>query len=113
MAKIKTLKFSEYTAASAKTAVYPHQGTRSLYPLIGLVGEVGEVAEIVKRTIRDGTPSEVTRIQMCSELGDVLWYLDRLAAEWDLDLATVASVNMHKLASRMERGVLKGKGGDR
>ena len=43
---------------------------------------------------------------MAAELGDVLWYLARAAAELDYHLSTIAEMNVEKLKSRKERNVI-------
>jgi NTP pyrophosphatase (non-canonical NTP hydrolase) len=50
---------------------------------------------------------------MAAELGDVLWYLARAAAELDYHLSTIAEMNVEKLKSRKERNVLGGSGDER
>lgn len=50
---------------------------------------------------------------LTKELGDVMWYLAQLASELGLELDDVAAVNLQKLRSRQERGVLAGSGDDR
>ena len=47
------------------------------------------------------------------ELGDVLWYASQIATELDVDLDSVAAANLSKLASRADRGMLKGDGDSR
>lgn len=116
------MDFTAYQHATATTAVYPSQGgaylgdlTGLLYVTLGLNGEAGEVAEQVKKALRDdnGVITAERREKLTKELGDVLWYLARAAAELDLDLGHVADFNLAKLASRANRGVLAGSGSDR
>lgn len=83
------------------------------YLVAGLCSEAGEVAGVFKRQIRDGTPHEDAREKMRDELGDVLWYVARLAAEYDLDLSDVARRNIDKLRDRKARGVIGGSGDQR
>ena len=83
-----------------------------LYATLGLVGEAGEVADKVKKVIRDngGVISDAVRGNLAKELGDVLWYLARLAADVGLSLDEIARMNIEKLESRKERGALQGSG---
>jgi len=101
-----------YQAAAARTARYPDVGSNPIYPTLGLCGEAGEVAEKVKKVLRDegGQFSAESRGALALELGDVLWYLARLASELDLDLGAIAETNLAKLASRAERNVIAGSG---
>lgn len=109
------LTFSEYQRRTADTAIYPDVGRNPIYPTLGLAGEAGEVCEKVKKVLRDSegqfSPEAVQAIQ--KELGDVLWYAARLAAELGLDLGQVAEANLSKLASRQQRDHLSGSGDDR
>lgn len=106
------MNFKEYQERSRVTAVYPQSGSNYVYPTLGLAGETGEVVEKVKKTIRnDGAVmSPEKREEIGGELGDVLWYLSQLATELELDLETIATKNLEKLASRKERGVLHSSG---
>lgn len=110
-----TLTFNEYQQRTGDTARYPDAGQNPIYPTLGLAGEAGEVAEKVKKVLRDqaGQFDADAVAAIKKELGDVLWYVARLAAELDLDLGDIAAANLAKLASRQERGVLHGSGDER
>ncbi len=101
-----------YQDRAAFTARYPNAGSNPIYPTLGLCGEAGEVADKVKKVLRDhnGVFSEELRADLALELGDVLWYLARLASELDLNLEAIAEGNLAKLASRAERNVIAGSG---
>jgi NTP pyrophosphatase (non-canonical NTP hydrolase) len=90
-------------------------GENFVYPTLGLSGEAGEVAEKIKKVIRDkeGKIDNETREMIRKELGDVMWYVAQLATELDLTLDEIASANIEKLASRLERGKIGGSGDDR
>ena len=109
------MEFNEYQKKSRETAIYPQQGENFIYPTLGLVGESGEVAEKIKKVIRDkeGIIDEKTREAVEKELGDVLWYVAQLATELKLSLNKIVQINIEKLASRMERGKIKGSGDNR
>jgi len=77
---------------------------------VGLSGETGEVMELLKKWVRDG---KLDRDQLKKELGDILYYLVRIATAHDLNPQEVMSYNVTKLADRWSRGVLKGNGNDR
>lgn len=110
-----TLSLNDYQAAALNTAVYPDQGTNFAYPTLGLAGEAGEVADKLKKVIRDdgGVLTDQVRDAVAKELGDVMWYLAVLAYEMDYDLNSIAQLNIDKLNSRKERGVLSGSGDNR
>lgn len=110
------MKLREYSTQAGATAIYPGRGgfVGLLYCALGL-GEAGEVQGKVKKILRDdnGEIGNEKRVQILGELGDVLWYVDRLAAELGSDLEGVARMNLAKLADRAERGVLTGSGDNR
>jgi NTP pyrophosphatase (non-canonical NTP hydrolase) len=109
------MNLNDYQAAALQTAVYPNQGANFAYPALGLAGEAGEVADKLKKVIRDndGVLTDQVRDAVAKELGDTMWYLAVLANEMDYDLATIAQINIDKLNSRKERGVLSGSGDNR
>lgn len=109
------LTFSEYQARAGDTAKYPDAGHNPIYPTLGLAGEAGEVSEKVKKVLRDkGGQFDADAVAAIKkELGDVLWYVARLAAELGLDMGDIAAENLAKLASRQDRGVLSGSGDER
>lgn len=70
-------------------------------PILGLMGEVGEVVEHVKKSRRPEPKTKpIKREEFISELGDVLWYLTRLAAEHGIHMDEVAEHNIEKLTKR-------------
>lgn len=94
------------------TIVYPP--TQPIeYLTLGLSSEAGEVAAIIKRWIRDETPTDVVTKELEKELGDVLWYVARLADEAGLSLQAIIEGNKRKLEKRQLENKLKGKGDDR
>ncbi len=109
------MNFETYQQRVLETAVYPNLGENFIYPLLGLNGEVGEVTEIVKKLYRDdnGQLKIQHREKLKKELGDVLWYVAQLSTELGLNLDNIAQLNLEKLKSRKERGVLQGSGDDR
>ena len=107
------MKFSDYQAGAAKTAVYPGRGEGNwIYPALGLAGESGEICEKIKKAIRDdgGKMTEERRTLLAKELGDVLWYVSTMCSELKLDLDEVAAGNLAKLAARQANGKLHGSG---
>lgn len=109
------MDLNEYQTLARGTAVYPNIGDNFSYPTLGLCGEAGEVAEKCKKIIRDqdGNWNIENRNAIIKELGDVLWYLSQVAAEFNVELNEVADKNLAKLYDRKERGKLQGSGDDR
>jgi NTP pyrophosphatase (non-canonical NTP hydrolase) len=108
------MELAEYQRRSRRTAQYPREAWLA-YPALGLAGEAGEVAEHAKKAIRDdgGEVTPQRREAMAKELGDVLWYVAQLASELGLELDAIAQMNLDKLLSRQQRGVLSGSGDER
>lgn len=117
--KQKYYTFMEYQDTIAEFAVYPEKDTGDVAALsycgLGLGGETGEVLEHLKKIQRDndGLVSTERREALSKELGDVLWYLCRLASELGLDMNIVAQQNIQKLRDRLDRGVIQGSGDNR
>lgn len=111
----KNMNFKEYQEKCKRTAKYPKIGENFVYPALGLAGESGEVLEKVKKIFRDnnGQINDKIKIDIKKEIGDVLWYLSQLATELDLSFDEVATENINKLASRLERGKIQGDGDNR
>ena len=111
------LTFDGYQLATSATAIYPADTEIAAlsYVTLGLVGEAGEIANKVKKILRDGA-GEVTpaiRKTLASEVGDVLWYLTRLADELGYSIEEIAADNLSKLLDRLNRDVLQGSGDNR
>lgn len=81
--------------------------------VFGLLEEAGELAGVFKRMLRGDFPPDVAATKLHKELGDVLWYLARVAADNGWDLSDVAKANLDKLESRKIRNVIMGQGDDR
>lgn len=83
--------------------------------VLGICGEAGEIAEKFKKILRDkdGKINKEFKESVAKEVGDVLWYLAVLCDLLDIKLGDVAQANVDKLASRRDRGVLKGSGDNR
>ena len=70
----------------------------------GLAGESGEVLELIKKSIIPGREKPYSSEKMALELGDVMYYVTRLAAMHGLTLGDVIEGNMMKLTMRGVRG---------
>jgi len=105
------LTWQDYQEATRETAVYPKCEALQ-YLTLGLASEAGEVASLVKKWIR-GDRECIDEELMEKELGDVLWYLARLADELQLRLNHIAVRNLNKLMERKLRGTLRGDGDNR
>lgn len=109
----------EYQMWTRTTAKYP-KGTAEFeaslpYLVMGLAGEAGEVANKYKKIIRDqsGILEPQDGYDIISELGDVMWYLTRIADELGYGINDIMTHNHDKLESRLARGVIGGSGDNR
>ena len=86
-----------------------------VFPALGLNGEAGEVAEKVKKVLRDnnGAFTGEKCLEIAKELGDCLWYVAALANSIGYTLDEIGEMNIHKLMSRQQRGVIHGDGDNR
>ena len=66
--------------------------------IYGLITEVGEVTDIIKKGSRPGGEIDIPHLH--EEIGDVLWYLTRLASEYGLNVSDIAEYNVEKLLKR-------------
>lgn len=103
------LSLNDYQDMALSTAIYPKE-EGIVYCTLGLAGETGEVVEKVKKWKRD---DKLVLQDVALELSDVLWYAAVLADELGFTLEQVAQMNINKLQSRKERGVLGGNGDHR
>ena len=102
------------------------------YMFINLVGEVGEFASKVAKAIRKDDASIGSKLytsmpgdednlfikssyreELMKEAGDILWQLSGLCSVMGWDLEQIAAMNLTKLASRQQRGVIDGNGDNR
>lgn len=105
------MTLNEYQQAALETAVYPEE-FKIIYPALGMTGEV---ADKVKKVIRDnnGEFTDDKKREIAMEISDVMWYCATLANDLGYTLEEVGIMNIEKLKSRKERGVIGGSGDNR
>lgn len=106
------MKLNDYQDATAATAIYPKQVGQA-YCAYGLFSESGEVSGVLKKFLRGDYDRGEFEEKMKYEIGDVLWYVARLAAEFGFPLEDIARANLEKLTARKDNGTIKGDGDDR
>ncbi len=106
----------EYEARIAKLDIYPRDGKESFseawYYALGIAGESGEVVDKIKKYYRDGFSASFNT-ELAKELGDVLWYLTRLANRQGYNLDDIMNMNVEKLEDRQRRNQQRGSGDNR
>lgn len=112
--KAKANRFKEVSYVEFVESMIITEGRdRLIENTFGLVGEAGEVAEKIKKVIRDGN-TDLEAYGMLEaiqkELGDVIFYWYAMHGALGLDPEKTIKMNMEKLSSRKERGVLRGSG---
>lgn len=108
------IEFDDYQRAAQRTAQYPKE-MGLYYTALGLASEAGEFAGKVKKVMRDsgGVLTAEAKDALVAELGDCAWYIAMAAKELGVPLSRVARLNLEKLASRKQRGVIGGSGDER
>ena len=91
------MNFREYEEARVRFDKITGEG-KVTHAVLGLAGEAGEVANKFAQSLH--SPDKFSRSAVLEEMGDVLWYLSKLAAALDSDLETVARNNIEKLVAR-------------
>jgi NTP pyrophosphatase (non-canonical NTP hydrolase) len=104
-----------YDQFTARLAKYPKvqnnpEIIEAMYVALGLVGEAGEVSEKIKKWHRDG---KIDKKAVAYELGDVLYYLTRVANAMGYTLFEIAQMNIEKLTKRLEANTIHGSGDNR
>lgn len=117
----KDMSLSDYQRRAMTTCMSSCENYS--YMFLNLVGEVGELASKVSKAIRTGHAninenkldfeSINLKQEMMLEAGDVLWQLSGLCSAMGWPLEEIAQMNLDKLKSRQERGVIAGNGDHR
>jgi NTP pyrophosphatase (non-canonical NTP hydrolase) len=110
------MNFREYQTEALKTNLTKNDTLKELMQqVLGLGDEAGEVLAIFKKWIRDtdADPQKLDKDKIKKELGDILWYIAVVAHDTGISLDDIATTNIAKLASRMQRSVLTGSGDER
>ncbi len=104
-----------------------------LYALLNLASEVGELHGHIAKGIRDNpnedyvpnvSLEEIATVNInklskrkedntMKELGDILWCLSAVSADFGFSLEEIATVNINKLSKRKEDNTIQGSGDDR
>ena len=95
------MRLTEYQLEAKRASKVSNDDTPYFWAIwgLGLAGESGEVADHVKKIIRDdeGHVTVARKELLTEELGDVLWYVARLASITGYSLDEIAQRNIDKL----------------
>ena len=103
------MQLSDYQN-QAMTYRLPSAGV--MYAQLGLSGEVGELHSLMAKGLRD-RDGVVDMTLVKKELGDILWFVAAIAADYGFGLDEIAQMNLEKLNSRKNRNKIQGSGDDR
>lgn len=101
------MKSKTYQKFTVEGSFYHGHGTKGREELaylgLGIAGEAGETADAIKKALRNdkfliGMSDQQDII--IDELGDVLWYIARLLAVFDMSLEDLMQRNHNKLCAR-------------
>jgi len=109
------MDLNEYQTSADKFSVLDKDTmSAELEAAFGLAEEVGELVGKFKRRFRGDKISDQEFYDSVSkELGDVLWYVARIATVHGYNLDIIARANLLKLAVRAEKSKIMGNGDDR
>lgn len=121
------MELNEYQTRAMETCM--ETSKNFTYMTYGLMAEVGEIADKVAKWRRKGIAritddrlvfntsdeKEVREhlLELMREVGDVMWFVSGLCSVCGYKLEEVGDMNLNKLHSRQERGVIDGNGDNR
>ena len=121
---MRTLTLNEYQEGAMSTCM--ESSHNFMYMLSGLTAEVGEVNDkIAKEYAKNGLrlttiksfPYRVAHldftIELAKEISDIQWFVAGMSATIGYELNKIGNINLEKLASRKQRGVIDGNGDNR
>lgn len=121
------MELNEYQKRAMETCM--ESSKNFTYMSYGLMAEVGEIADKIAKWRRKGiaridsnhlvfntSDKGVARqymLELMAEVGDCLWFVSGLSDVCGFSLQEVSDMNLEKLHSRQERGVIDGSGDNR
>lgn len=116
------MDLNEYQKGAMSTCM--ESSNNFMYMLSGLTAEVGEINDKVAKGIRKGyikvsdngievDSSDDFIGEVAKEISDVMWFVAGLSNVLGYNLEEIGEINLKKLASRKQRGVIDGEGDNR
>lgn len=103
----KIMSLNQYQEATSRTDSHTFVKEALNNFAFGIMGESGEVVDLIKKVLFHGHPIDKEKFK--AELGDVMWYVARIAQWAGLSLEEVAQGNIDKLKKRYPDGFSKEK----
>jgi NTP pyrophosphatase (non-canonical NTP hydrolase) len=96
------MEFNKYQEEAVLTKQFDKETEKvhEVIPFLGIIGETGSVVAELKKRLRDGENYSGYNKQIIEELGDVLWYVSTIAAQYDIKLEEIAQKNLEKIKER-------------
>jgi NTP pyrophosphatase (non-canonical NTP hydrolase) len=99
------MNFNEYQEATGRTAgEFDDIQTEIIAWSMGIGGEAGEVVDAVKKVAFHGHHINDHEEDIAYELGDLLFYIARMANVLGYNLSEIADMNIEKLKKRYPEG---------
>jgi NTP pyrophosphatase (non-canonical NTP hydrolase) len=100
------MDFNEYQELTARTENHTDLNEALKEYAFGIAGESGEVIDDIKKIVYHGHNPEnfLVKEHIAQELGDLLWYLARIAAKFNVNLEDIAIGNIAKIRVRYPEG---------
>ena len=112
LATVEHIDLDEYMEFTRSTVVY-NPLAEGDYVTAGLVGEVGEMYSAIAKFHRGDYNIFEFKARLFAEMGDILWFLARIADYYDFSLENILKANMQKLRDRQSRNKIQGDGDER
>lgn len=97
------MDFHSYQAEALLSDQVPEGDSTLVVALLGLAGEAGELLSEYKKELRDGPANQLHDDRVAEELGDLLWYIAKVASVYSLGLDEIARRNLAKIRDRWRR----------
>ena len=98
----KRMDHAEYAKEVHRTCRIEDRRELLTLSALGIAGEAGEVVDIIKKVLYHAHALDTSAL--CTEMGDLLWYMTLLCETVGLTLDDVMQANVEKLRQRYPAG---------
>ena len=106
------MDLNKYQIESRKTWLLNYNNDE-IRAILGVCGESGELAEKYKKYLREDISYQEYKELVRFELGDILYYISRVADNVNSSLNDIAELNLEKINKRKKENKIKGNGDKR